>query len=290
MTDTISISDAQLQKILATIEAVKGSGIHWEQVIPVFLSSFLGMCVGIALEYFRGYRERKKVSEEREAKELTQLNSTATAMGYNIEALLHIVMQQVLPHHERSHAALAALRATENNTAQFGAFVETMHSEFTAMTTRCPEPYFIDLEFFKEIPFVLAKDPALLKRSGWMVSYTRALKELLSERNKRIDIAAIAASTNAAESLDFHVLEEQIRVQAHIADGEVINSLMLFEQFVAISKQLKKITESYRKELGTRLIVWFPAPLANTMHELRLIAEAVSPEFPPPEPESAPDN
>ena len=286
MTDTISISDAQLQKILATIEAVKGSGIPWEQVIPV-ASVLSGICVGIALEYFRGYRERKKVTEERQKKELTQLNGVATAMGYNIEALLHIVMQQVLPHHDRSHAALAALRATENNTAQFGGFVETMHSEFTAMTTRCPEPYFIDLEFFKEIPFVLAKDPELLKRSGWMVSYTRALKELLSERNNRIDIAA---STNAAESLDFQVLEEQIRVQAHIADGEVTNSLMLFEQFVAICKKLKKITEAYSKELGTRLIVGFPAPLGNTMHELRLIAEAVSPEFPPPEPESSPDN
>ena len=152
-----------------------------------------------------------------------------------------------------------------------------MHSELTAMMMRCPEPYFIDLEFSKDLPFVLAKDPELLKRSGWMVSYTRALKELLSERNKHIDIAA---NTNAAESLDFQVLEEQIRVQAHIANGEVINSLMLFQQFVAICKKLKTITESYKKELGVRLTVGFPTPLANTMRELRRIAEAVSPEFP----------
>ena len=206
-------------------------------------------------------------------------------MGYNIEALLHIVMQQILPHHERSHAAFAALRATENDAVKLRVFVETMHLKFTAMMTSCPEPYFIDLEFFKEIPFVLAKDPELLKRSGWMVSYIRALKALLSERNNRIDIAV---SANAAESLDFEVLEEQIRVQAHIADGEVINSLMLFEQFVAICKKLKKITEGYRKEFGVRLTVAFPAPLDNTMQELRRIAETVLPEFPPPEPESSP--
>jgi hypothetical protein len=216
---------------------------------------------------------------------LTQLNVVATAMGYNIEALLHIVMQQILPHREDSHAAFAALHAAENDAAQLGVFFETMHSEFRAMMMRCPEPYFIDLEFSKEIPFVLAKDPELLKRSGWMVSYTRALKELIKEQNTRIDIAA---STNAGQSLDFQVLEEQIRVQAHIGDGEVINSLMLFEQFVAICKKLRKITESYSKEFGVRLAVDFPAPLDNTMHELRRIAETVSPEFPPPEPESSP--
>ncbi len=253
--------------------------------IPVFLAAVLGVATGFFTDWLKTRREDRKVSRERQEKELTQLNGAATAMGYNIEALLHIVMQQILPHYERSHAAFAALRAAENDTLQLREFVETMHSEFTAMMTRCPEPYFIDLEFFKEIPFVLAKDPELLKRSGWMVSYTRALKELLSERNNRIDIAT---SSNAAESLDFQVLEEQIRVQAHIADGEVINSLMLFEQFVAICKKLKKVTESYKKEFGVRLAVGFPAPLDNTMHELRRIAETVSPEFPPPEPESSP--
>jgi hypothetical protein len=193
MTDPVSISDAQLQRILDS---------NWEIVIPVFVSAFLAMFVGIILEYFKGYRERKKVSVERQKRELTQLNVAATAMGFNIESLLHIVMQQILPHHERSHAAFVALHAVENDTAKFRMFFENMHIEFTAMMTRCPEPYFTDLEFFKEIPFVLAKDPELLKLSGWMVSYTWALKQLLSERNKRIDIA----TNNAAESLDFQAL------------------------------------------------------------------------------------
>ncbi len=136
-----------------------------------------------------------------------QLNVVATGIGYNIEALLHIVMQQILPHHERSHAALVAVRAVENDAAKLRMFFETMNSEFTAMMMRCPEPYFIDLEVFTELPFVLAKDPELLKRSGWMASYTPALKELLSQRNNRIDIAV------TAQSVDFQMLEEQIRVQ-----------------------------------------------------------------------------
>jgi hypothetical protein len=38
--DSVSLSDAQLQKILASIDALKrGGGIHWETVIPSFLFS-----------------------------------------------------------------------------------------------------------------------------------------------------------------------------------------------------------------------------------------------------------
>jgi hypothetical protein len=114
-------------------------------------------------------------------------------------------MQHILPHYERSHAASDALHAIENDAVKLRMFVETMHLKFTAMMTRCPELYFIESDFFKDIHFVLEKDPELLKLSGWMVNYTKALNQLLSERNKRIDIAT---STNA---LDFQSLEEQVR-------------------------------------------------------------------------------
>lgn len=148
------------------------------------------------------------------------------------------------------------------------------------MMTRCPEPYFIDLEFFKDIPFVIEKELELLKRSGWMVFYARALKELISEQNKRIE---------SAESIvDFQVLEEQIRVQANIADSEIINSLMLFEQFVIICKKLKKVTKRYKKKFGVRLAAGFPPPLDDVMRELRRIAETVSPDAPPQDPEGSP--
>jgi hypothetical protein len=209
-----------------------------------------------------------------------QLNGVASAMGYNMEALLHTVMQQILPHREQSHAALAAVRASGKNAMQLSAFIELMHSKFTAMMTRCPEPYFVDLEFFKDIPFVIEKDLDLLKRSGWMVFYARALKELINEQNKRIESAEIIG--------DLQVLEEQIRVQANIGDGEVINSLLLFEQFVVICKRLKKITMSYRKKFGVRVALVFPSPLDHVMRELRRIAETVSPDAPPPDPESSP--
>src|ERR1700722_1282692 len=95
----------------------------------------------------------------------------------------------------------------------------------------------------------------------------------------------MAASATAAAGWKFHVLEDQIRIQANIADGEVTNSLMLLEQFVVMAKKLKKTTESYGEKLGVRLVVCFPEPLGDLMHELRRIAE-MSPEFPPPDPET----
>jgi hypothetical protein len=249
--------------------------------VPVFLAAFLGFALGLFTDWLKTRRENRKLSRERQEKELTQLNGAASAVVYNIEILLHIVMQQILPHREQSHAAAAALHAVENNATELRAFSKSMHSEFKYMMTRCPEPYFVELEFFKEIPFVLAKDPELLKRSGWMVSYTRTLKEILSERNKRIDM-----NVGTAMDLDFEALEEQIRIQAHIGDTEVINSLMLFEQFQAIRKKLEKIAEGYKNVFGAHLNIVLPEQqLDSTLRDLRRIAEAVVPEFPPPDPE-----
>jgi hypothetical protein len=253
---------------------------HWQTVVAVLialLAAFITLAVTLTAESRKAYRERQK-------KELTQLNGISTAMGYNLEALWHIVTQQLLPHREHSHAALAALRPLENNTAQLHVFVETMHPEFPAMTTRCPEPYFIDLEFFKDVPFVVTKDPELLKRSGWMVSYARALKELISEQNRRIDIATnTSLEDHNRRNVDFQVLEEQIRVQAH----EIITSLFLFEQLVVICKKLKKLTMTYKKKFGVRYTVVISAHIVNTMLELRRIAEERSPNLPPPDPESS---
>jgi hypothetical protein len=248
---------------------------HWQTLFAgliALLAAVIAVILTLTAESRKAYRERQE-------KELTQLNGAATAMGYNIEALLHIVEQQILPHYEQSHAALVAMHTTENNTAQLRVFVETIDSQFTAMMTRCPEPYFIYLEFFKDIPFVVAKDSELLKRSGWMMFYAQALKELISEQNRRIEIAERV-------SLDFKNLEEQIRVQANldeqiriqanIAQSEIINSLMLFEQFIAICEKLEKLTKSYKKKFGERLAVRFPAPLDDTMDKLRIAAQSSS--------------
>lgn len=245
--------------------------------VPIFLAAVLGVATGFFTDWLKTRREYRKLSRERQEKELTQLNVATSAMGYNIELLLHVVMQQVLPHREQSLAAAAGLCAAKNDATELRAFVELMHSKFTAMMTRCPEPHFVELEFFKEIPFVLAKDPELLKVSGWVMSYTRALRDILSERNKRIDMATSASTT---EGRDVDALEEQIRVQVHIGNIEVINSAMLFQQFKAVCKKLEKIAGNYKNVSGAHLKLVPPAPLEEVLKELTRIAKEVNPEFP----------
>ncbi len=83
--------------------------------VPVFLAAFLGFALGLFTDWLKTRRENRKLSRERQEKELTQLNGAASAVVYYIEVLLHIVMQQILPHREQSHAAAAALRAVEKN-------------------------------------------------------------------------------------------------------------------------------------------------------------------------------
>ena len=210
----------------------------------------------------------------------------ATAIGYNLEILLHIVMQMIFPHYQDSHAAASALRGAMDKPNGVYEFFATMNSKYKGMMTRCPKPYFINIDFFKDIPFVLAKDPELLKRSGWMVSYIRALKELLIERNRRIEMAA---SADVTKRVDVSLLEEQVRVQAHLADNAIVNSYMLFEQVIAISKKLNTITESYPKKLGPRLTISFPEVLEEVMLKLRRIAEGVHSEMPPSDSECSPE-
>jgi hypothetical protein len=43
------------------------------------------------------------------------------------------------------------------------------------MMARCPDPYFIEVELFKEIPFIVAKDPNLLKLSGWILTFANGI-------------------------------------------------------------------------------------------------------------------
>jgi hypothetical protein len=111
-------------------------------------------------------------------------------MWFNIEEMLHVVMQHILPHREQSYAAAAALQRAMNGETALRIFGASMQSKFPAMTTRCPVPHFIEIDFFKEIPFALEKDPELLKLSGLIISYANKIREIISERNRNIENAA----------------------------------------------------------------------------------------------------
>lgn len=272
----------QVGQIVDAIKSLKTTASYWDQLfdkaIPVFLGALSGVAVWLITDSLKTWREKSKASFEREKKELSQLNVALTAMSYNIESLLHIAMQMVLPHRNQSHAAEeVALSIT--TPLELKAFAESVNDTYAAMITRCPEPHFVELEFFKEIPFILEKDPEILKISGWAVSYTRALTSILRERNKHIDMITINAPR---DGFKFDEMKFNIHTQAHLGNMEVINLLQLFYSILAMSRRLAKLIEGYDAKLGTRLRVVNPAPLDDTLRDLRNIAVAINPDFPAP--------
>jgi len=275
------------------LEVVKALGDHssfrshfFSQATPVFLGSLLGIGSALLLDWLRTRRETRKALAdrqeedaadllERQTRELAQLNLVSTAMGFNLENLQHIAMQQVLPHFRDSHAAFGELETftTAEEITRFGA---TMSDKYPRMTTRCPELYFFEVEFFKEIPFVLENDPEILKLSGWMTSFMHELKSNLRARNDRID----SGGRNAG-GLTVPELLEHVRVQAVIANAEAVHTLQLMQQVLAICGKLRKVVEQYKHIKGAHLKVIPPDPLAETMAELREIVSAIFPDLPP---------
>jgi hypothetical protein len=85
-----SISETQLDKILSAISAVHSGGLwHWVPVVSVFVSALLAMIVGIGLETFKTRSAAKRSEEERQRKEVSEINVAISGIVYNIETLLH---------------------------------------------------------------------------------------------------------------------------------------------------------------------------------------------------------
>lgn len=286
MTDNVTIDDSQLQKLLASIHALQNHAPFWNHFLitaaPIFLASLLGLATALLLDWLKNRRENRKSIRERLEKELAQLSGANTAIAFNIEALIHSVMQQILPHHKQSHAACTAIEALNGDSNRLQQINDLLHSEFRPMLTRCPEPYLEDVNLSKDLPFLIAKDPGLIKLSGWIITYTRNLKAILNDRNKLIDITTIE---NAKDGLDLPDLERQIATQATIADVEVVNAYQLFLLLKEASKKIENIiTSEYKGVVGPKLKVELPEVFGNVMTDLESIAIGVVPDWPPPEP------
>ena len=82
MTDLVAFSDAQFQRLLASL--------------PVFFSALSAMCVGILLERYKDRRERIKAAEKKAKDELTAINVATVATSTNLELLIHYAFQNLL--------------------------------------------------------------------------------------------------------------------------------------------------------------------------------------------------
>jgi hypothetical protein len=173
MTDAISFSETQLQKILTTIESL--GGWHWELAIPVFLGALGAMVVGIIIELVRWNHEKAKLATERSKKEVEQINVAVVGIVYNIEALLHHVFLNIIPHYDDSHLAYRELHGTNLDEERITRFLSSL-GKYPAIMTIAPEMYFVELDFLDRLSFIVEKDPESLKQACWIVSLLSILK------------------------------------------------------------------------------------------------------------------
>lgn len=159
-----SLTETQLDKILSAINALHSGGLwQWVPAASVFVSAFLAMVVGIALEIYRNYRINKREMREKLTKEVSQLNIAISGISYNIEVLLHIVSDFIIPHHTESHIVFKRLRNAQDDPQQIQELVTAFSApNYPALRKTCPELQFIEWDFFKETPFIVEKDPELL--------------------------------------------------------------------------------------------------------------------------------
>jgi hypothetical protein len=251
---------------------------QWLQIISVFLAAFLGMCTGIALELFKNWRVNVKASHEKQTRELQQINGVIAGIGFNIETLLHLVMQNILPHYRQSHAAYKALHALPRDDGEnIARFAISLH-QYPALMMTCPELHFIECDFWKEIPFIIEKDPELVKQSGWLVSYAREIQNATSQRNKSIEAARALASQQAGK-LSFYVLDSVLQIQAATSDAECVTALEFFRVCLRMARHLENINRTY-KIRGNKTTLTPPTPLPDAMNELKKIADVLVPQMP----------
>lgn len=147
------------------------------------------MCAGITLEYFKGYRERRK-SEARKAKdELTEINVATITMSTNLELLIHFTFQNILPHYEDSHAAYQAAIRVPNVNADIAKFVPSIMGKYPHIMMTAPELNILEHDFLGKLPFAIGIAPELLQKGNWVVHLSRVLRRHLQDRNSQIDIA-----------------------------------------------------------------------------------------------------
>ena len=130
--------------------------------------------------------------------------------------------------------------------------------------------HFIEWDFFKQTPFIVEKDPELLKQTGWLTSQSRELATALQNRNRHLMDARNA--TTQQGGLSTSQFRSMLHLQTTIADAECLIALQLFELLLDIEKRLEAINDTYElKARKSRLTV--ATRLYDVLDQLRKIAK-----------------
>ena len=275
------LTDAQLQKIIAAIDDLKDHAPGWKPGIPIFIAALLSFLFALFLDYLKTRRELRKAKRERVEKELSALNGASTAVAFNIEALIHTTMQQIMPHYHQSNAAVAIISEARADPTKIPLLDTLLHSELSPMMRRSPIPYFKETELSGDFSFLLPKDPELLKIWGWVETFIFNLKFILAERNKLIDKATIDAEGD--KNLD--AIEYDAETQARVAGIEVVNVHQLFTTLLSAKQKIDEVIKHHYSNVEGAKLTFDPPPfLTSLMAELEAIVRVIAQDYPPTEP------
>jgi hypothetical protein len=249
---------------------------QWVQVASVFLAAFLAMCTGIALEYFKNWRSNVKAKVEQQRHELAQINVEIAGIAFNIESFLHAVFQNILPHHEQSCIAYQELQTTKGDGERISQFAISLH-KYPALMMTCPEMHFVEWDFFRELPFLVEKDPELLKQAGWLLRRAREINKNITDRNQYIQEAMSRSASQ--RGLNFYKLDGILQLQVSISNAECMTVLEFFGVLLDIVKRLETICGTYTVP-GKRTRLTPPEPLVEVMARLSDIHSQAAAQMP----------
>lgn len=212
--------------------------------------------------------------KQRLEREVAKINIAISAMGYNIETLHHFVRQHIPPHYKESCVAYEALQKADDEREKIAQLAMSL-STYRALVTICPDMHLIEWDFFKEMPFVVEKDPELLKQTGWLISQSRTIAAAIQNRNRNI-ISAMQ-TTNQQGGLKTQELPSILHLQTSIAAAECLTSIQLLELFLSIETKLEAINDTYKIDARKSKLT-ATKPLEDAMNELREIVKATAPD------------
>jgi hypothetical protein len=267
LSDFVMFGDEQFQKLLTVIESLSRGGIHWDQVVRVFLSALLAMIVGITLELIKRRYDRIKSEKESKEKELQKINAALVKTAYNIELLTHSVMLNILLHYEQSLAAFTTLRGIGEDRQAFASFAMSLR-RYPALMMTCPTIHFLAVGFIDEMPFVVDTNPELIKNGEWINVFSKSINNNISDRNRFIESAKNETTKGA---LSYAQLDAMLQLQSSIATAERVTSSELGRALIKTARDLEGLSAPY-KEYGKIKNVAPPDAFAESMRRLETIS------------------
>jgi len=226
------------------------------------------MCTGVFLEYLRTDREKQRKLSNTAKDELVAINIATIAMAYNLELCVHMTFQNIIPHYKDSHKADTAVMAVPRNDPQrMAAFLPTIN-QYPCMMMTAPDFNFLEHDFLEKLPFVIGREPEILKKANWLIHLARLLRGHLHDRNSYIE----AARTRGLARVSFPEIVSDIQVQASLANAECVDMLQLLEQIPIITQTLESVGRSY-KNAGKPTTLIPPDAFKEAIVQLRKIVE-----------------